>query len=166
MRKPAFHGSLRGSICPKNRTFPSYFTSSKRIKIAHQCSPSVGRKPIRLGIWHYLLLGKYAHPIALGERCEYSVGPPESVFQTGLPFRQGYRGFENPRLFKDRPTDGAALVHKSMRLFLLGACRFMQRPDGMGREGSIGPHALMEMTKVTRVSLSDCFCPAGRVPGV
>ena len=31
-----------------------------------------------------------------------------AVFQTGLPLWARIRGFENPRLLRDRPTDGAA----------------------------------------------------------
>ena len=108
MRKPAFHVRLRGAICPKKPHIPILFYLLKTHKFSRtDAAPSAERKPIRLGIWHYLLLGKYAHPIALGERCEYSVGPPGSVFQTVFALRAEYRGFEPPRLFKDRPTDGA-----------------------------------------------------------
>ncbi len=34
-----------------------------------------------------------------------------------LAFQAGIRGFENPRLLRDRPTDGAAMARNCMRLF-------------------------------------------------
>ena len=39
-------------------------------------------------------------------------GSRGSVFQTGLPFWARIRGFKNPRLLRDRPTDGAARAAK------------------------------------------------------
>ena len=44
--------------------------------------------------------------VAFGERSR------GSVFQTDLPFRQESRGFKNPRLLRDRPSDGAAGTYK------------------------------------------------------
>ena len=46
---------------------------------------------------------------AVERRCMQCL-PPGSVFQTVCPLGRGHRGFENPRLFKDRPADGAALA--------------------------------------------------------
>ena len=40
------------------------------------------------------------------------LGSRGSVFQTGLPLWTGYRGSEDPRLLRDRPTDGAAWTAK------------------------------------------------------
>ena len=37
-------------------------------------------------------------------------------FRLFLPFGQRHRGFENPRLFKDRPADGK---RSGMRIFML-----------------------------------------------
>ena len=57
-------------------------------------------------------------------------GSRGSVFQTGLPFRQESGGFENPRLLRDRPSDGAAWVAK----IIAGvACRFMRVYTGIER---------------------------------
>ena len=36
----------------------------------------------------------------------YAIGRQGQSFRLFLPFGQRHRGFENPRLFKDRPTDG------------------------------------------------------------
>ena len=40
-----------------------------------------------------------------------------SVFQIGLPWGARIWGFKNPRLLRDRPTDGAALARKSVRVY-------------------------------------------------
>ena len=39
-------------------------------------------------------------------------GPLGSVLQTVSPFRRESGGVETPRLLRDRPSDGAALVAK------------------------------------------------------
>ena len=43
-------------------------------------------------------------------------GSRGSVFQTVLPFGHGIRGFKNPRLLRDRPTDGAAFRQLRIKL--------------------------------------------------
>ena len=54
-------------------------------------------------------------------------GSRGSVFQTGLPLWARNRGFENPRLLRDRPTDGAAR-----------ACNFMRALRASGRRLWLG----------------------------
>ena len=39
-------------------------------------------------------------------RCTHAIARQGQSFRLFLPFGQMYRGFENPRLFKDRPADG------------------------------------------------------------
>ena len=42
------------------------------------------------------------------------LGSCGSVFQTGLPLWARNRGSKDPRLLRDRPSDGAALVRKNL----------------------------------------------------
>ena len=51
----------------------------------------------------------------------YAIGRQGQSFRLFLPFGQMYRGFENPRLFKDRPTDGK---RSGVRRTLLNPCGF------------------------------------------
>ena len=62
-----------------------------------------------------------------------------------LPYRAGIRGFENPRLLRDRPSDGAALDGENL-------CGITGRHSVRGRLVVRG-----WFRRVVRVSLSDCL---------
>ena len=93
-----------------------------------------------------------------------------SVFQTGSPFRRGDRGFKNPRLLRDRPTDGAAWVAskvhaRTWRIVCAGLAAVRAGLCGFNRRWVQVVARMFDRAKVTRVSLSDWLALRARIRG-